>query len=151
MITLHILAAISADITSTYADVLSFGDATFVRPNGNGARFYYKTIKVSIFATGNYTLTGNSSINICGVLYYNNFNASNPTKNIFAGNYNTSASDRFIIYVWLQSPRTYSLVVTSHNSDNSGSFQITATGPVRASFDLLKSTTSMCTKNTYLS
>lgn len=126
----------------TYIDSLSTNDSTFTRPENNGTLFYYKTIRLSIFESGTYTLVVNGVTKIYGALYNNTFNPSNTIDYIIASNYNASDTDEFTINVWLQPNDIYIFVVSSDTSSDIGNFSIIATGPSELYFNSLTPTTS---------
>jgi hypothetical protein len=96
---------------------------------------YYEAIEVKVIETSYYTINGNSTINIDGYIYENNFDVFNPEINLITYNDYGGCNEQFEITVHLQVNTTYVLVVTTSNSNVTGIFSVLVTGPNNISFN----------------
>ncbi|CAF1093348.1 unnamed protein product [Adineta steineri] len=132
---------ISPMITSTYLGILSSYSLKFSRPSYSPYNYYYQASKITTTMSGTYSFVSNSSIDTYGYFYDGSFNPSNPNLNLIASNDDGGDNNQFRINVTLQFQCKYILVVTTYNSNITGSFSIEAVGPSRVYFYSITSTT----------
>ena len=118
-------------MTSGYSGALSAGSPVFQRPDGDaGTSYYYEAIQVTIPTSGTYVFTSDSTIDTMGYLYNSSFDPSKPLKNLIMEDDDSGDIPlQFRMRVYLQSGRTYVLVVTTHWDVSTGSFSVSAFGP----------------------
>ncbi len=131
------IATPSSYVTSTFSSAWTSSSPTFTRPGTTTGSYYYAAIQVSVSTSGNYGFGSGSSLDTYGYLYDGSFNPSNPSLNLVAQNDDGLGGLQFYISVYLLSGRKYTLVATTHNAGNIGSFTIAALGPNYLSFSLI--------------
>ncbi|CAF3224322.1 unnamed protein product [Rotaria socialis] len=115
---------------STYTGALSANSAIFYRPDGGSNEYYYfQAIQVTISTAGFYTFKSNSTIDTRGYFYQNSFDPSNSAANLVTSDDDGGGSFQFRIQVYLETLRTYILVVTTHRAYITGDFSVSANGP----------------------
>jgi hypothetical protein len=116
--------------------------ASFARPSGTGANYYYQAIAATIYTSGTYSFLSRSLIDTYGYLYESSFDPSYPSLNLIVSDDDGGEDRQFRISRYLQFGRTYILVVTTHESGTTGSFSIRATGPASLDMTAFTRTTS---------
>jgi len=115
--------------TSNYAGALNMNSQTYTRYGSSGS-FYYQAIEVRVPTTETYTFRSSSTIaDTIGYIYQGNFYPSYPQYNIVAQDDDTAGGGQFLITATLRSDMTYILVFTSFSPVNTGTFDVTASGP----------------------
>ena len=128
---------------SSYGGVLTFNSPVFDRPEGNIDYYYhFQALQVTVSTSGTYIFTSNSDIDTRGYFYQTSFDPSDPTMNLVIEDDDSSSYLQFRIQVYLQSGRTYILVVTTHREYAVGSFSVSAIGPASVSFMSITASTS---------
>ncbi len=125
----------SSGIQATYSSTLTKNSHAYVGYLGCKLATYYEAIEVKVIETSYYTINGNSTINIDGYIYENNFDVFNPEINLITYNDYGGCNEQFEITVHLQVNTTYVLVVTTSNSNVTGIFSVLVTGPNNISFN----------------
>lgn len=115
-------------VTSTYADALTVNSTTFARTN-SVSNFYYQTISIRVYFTGNYSIMSISSMDTYGYLYSSSFNPSNLNLNLVAQDDDSGGAVQFKLTVFLQTNINYVLVATTYSASVTGSFSIAVSGP----------------------
>jgi hypothetical protein len=87
-------------------------------------------------------LTSSGSFDSYGYLYDGSFNPLYPSLNLITTDDDGGGNGQFKISRYLQSGRTYILVVTTHKAGIIGSFSIRATGPASLDMTAFTPTTS---------
>ncbi|CAF4515025.1 unnamed protein product [Rotaria socialis] len=125
------LMATSLDTSSTYSGILSSSSPCFVRPSGSGTVYYYQAIQVTVFAWGMHTFSSSSLMDTFSCLYNETFFPDRSSQNLIESDDDSNGAHQFRIRLNLQPGRAYILVVTTFSEIVTGSFQITATGPMQ--------------------
>ncbi|CAF3371424.1 unnamed protein product [Rotaria socialis] len=123
--------ATSLDTSSTYSGILSSSSPCFVRPSGSGTVYYYQAIQVTVFAWGMHTFSSSSLMDTFSCLYNETFFPDRSSQNLIESDDDSNGAHQFRIRLNLQPGRAYILVVTTFSEIVTGSFQITATGPMQ--------------------
>ena len=136
-----LLATTPIVVNSTYNGALSYNSPVFVRPKSSiESYYYYQAIRLTVYITGTYTFTSNSSWDTYGYFYNNPVDPSNPTQNLIACDDDSGGDQQFQINVSLQDQGVYILIVTTYSAGVTGSFSIKTIGP--EFFDLTSFTPS---------
>ena len=117
----------SAAVTNYYGN-LAINSPTFSRNAGSGS-FYYQAYTLNVDITGSYVINSNSSIDLMGYLYQDNFFPSQPILNVVTFDDDGAGNRQFRISSSLVSSRTYILVVTTYDQGIIGPFSFTVSGP----------------------
>ncbi|CAF1956177.1 unnamed protein product [Rotaria magnacalcarata] len=122
-------------VSSSYVGALSSTSPVFVRPEGDSDEFYYfQAIQVTVPMAGSYVFRSDSDIDTMGYFYDLSFDPSNPLTNLITDDDDSGHIDlQFRIQVYLQTGRTYILVVTTHSESEQGNFLVSAFGPAPVS------------------
>jgi hypothetical protein len=115
--------------------MLNTSSSTYVRDSYEMKISYYQAIQMIINETSHYTLCSQSNIDICGSLYENNFDSSNPSLNRLLDDDYCSAIGQFKFVPQLYSNTTYILVVTTASSKETGAFSVIVSGPSTVIFE----------------
>jgi hypothetical protein len=130
-------------VSSSYANSLSTTSGMFQRVDGDPEYLYYfNAIQVTVQATGTYTFTSDSELDTIGYFYDNSFDPSEPTVNLITEDDDGDSHFQFRIELFLETGRTYILVVTTHAESETGSFSVSASGPSSAELISITPTTS---------
>lgn len=95
---------------------------------------YYEATQVKVLASGWYVFSSNSSINAYAYLYQNYFNPSNPMENYLDQDVSSCSNGQFRLAFNLQSDRTYVLLVTTFSPEETGDFEVYASGISKVTF-----------------
>lgn len=119
-----------------YSGSLSSASGLFGGINQATANYSYEAIQVIAATSGTYVFTSatGSNLKLNGYLYNNTFYPTNPLTNLIARGDGNSGSLNFNLSSALEAGKEYILVVTSDNQTNTGSFNVTATGPGTVAF-----------------
>jgi len=120
----------------SYSSTLSSSSSTFTRSGASGM-FYFEAIQISVTTTGTYIFQSGSNFDDYGYLYQTSFNPSNPGSNIVTSDDDSGGSSRFRFSITLQAGTTYILIITTYNSDATGSISVTVSGPARVTLTRL--------------
>jgi hypothetical protein len=82
-----------------------------------------------VSTSGVYTFTTTSTIDDYGYFYNNTFTPSNVSLNLVAQNDDSGGSLQFLISLYLQGGRSYTLVITTYSAGVQGTFLAIASGP----------------------
>jgi hypothetical protein len=129
-------------VVSTYSSNLYVNSASFARPYGTSRNYYYQAIQATTYTTGTYSFSSSSSIDTYGYLYQFSFDPSYPSYNLIASDDDGAGDLQFQISLYLQSGRTYILVVTTLSTSITGSFSVRVVGPASVSLVDITPTTS---------
>ncbi len=113
---------------------------TFVRPDGTTGNYYYQAVQGTIDTSGTYSFSSSSSIDTYGYLYESSFDPSDPSHNLIASDDDGGGDRQFQISRYLQSGRTYILVVTTHRKNTTGNFSVRVSGPALVNLVPIKPT-----------
>ena len=91
--------------------------------------FYYQAVEIYVVEGGNYTLYSESSFDPFGYIYEDKFIPYNPSINRVTRVLTRWGCTKFKLFAYLQTKRTYILVVTTFHPNEVGPFSIVATGP----------------------
>jgi hypothetical protein len=127
------LASSQLEITSNYSSSLTRNGPTFIRPLGNRNQYYYNAIQVVVPISGFYKFQSFSNIDMYGCLYTQYFNATNPSANLLTCDDDNGGDQQFYFRISLKASN-YSLVATTFQSNTTGSFFISVTGPANVIF-----------------
>lgn len=96
--------------------------------------YYYEPIQIIVAEDGFYAFESNSTIDTYGSIYKNEFDALDPQNNQIEKDDNYGCDDQFKLVVYLEKQKKYILVVTTHDSNTTGSFSIITFGPNEVTF-----------------
>ena len=103
--------------------MINNNNSVFTPPDSLNQTAYYELVQLTILTNGSYTFLSISSINTNDYLYDEYFNASNPTANVKGHFSNQSPLSVVLIH------GNYSLVVSSYETNTTGNFTISISGP----------------------
>jgi hypothetical protein len=90
---------------------------------------YGEVIQVNVVDSGCYIFGSNSRVNTFGSIYKNNFDPSNPSKNLFSYDQDGSGGGgQFRFASYLQANTKYKLVVTTSSANVTEKFSIVVSG-----------------------
>ena len=115
-------------ILSSYSGYLSSTGSVFNRPGGVTGDYYYQAVRLVAWGSGNYILSSKSSIDTYGYLYRNLFDPSSPSQNLITSDDDSAGDGQFQISVYLSYGLAYILIVTTHSTNEVGSFSVRASG-----------------------
>ena len=137
------LASTPSPVISSYVGALTSSSSIFYRPQSFTPDYqYFQALQVTVSTPGIYFFTSNSTIDTRGYFYQNSFDPSNSSANLVTDNDDSGGLLQFRIQVYLQSGRTYVLVVTTHREYIMGNFSVSAAGPAFASLTAITPSTS---------
>jgi len=87
--------------------------------------------------TGFYTITINSTMNMYGSIYKNNFTVFDTRTNLIVEDGFNNCNVKFEITTYLNENTTYILFVTILDETVKGNFSVLITGPNNVTFDLI--------------
>lgn len=123
---------------SNYSNVLTTNSLRYTRHGTPSGTFYYHAIEVRVNRTGDYKFrTGSTIPDTFGYLYQGNFYADYPSYNLITSDDDGSGNNQFLLTATLRSDVTYILVFTTYNQQQTGSFEVSASGPGYASLSPL--------------
>lgn len=125
---------IVGNTTSSHRDVLFTYSPSFSKPDGTEGSYYYQALSINISVGGYYRFVSNSAIDTYVYLYHHSFSPSNPSTNLIISDNDSADNMQLSITIYLQGSNSYVLVVTTYESDVSGSFIVIATGPSSIQF-----------------
>ncbi|CAF1591027.1 unnamed protein product [Rotaria magnacalcarata] len=120
-----------APVLSALSGGLSSAAGVFHRPDSHDEdAFYYQAIEVSVQTSGMYTLTSDSKLDTIGYFYHDSFDPSVPENNLITVDDDSGdISLQFGLEVYLQAGNKYILVVTTHETQETGDFSVLTNGP----------------------
>ena len=95
---------------------------------------YYEVIRLVVNETGDYTLFTKSDIDTYGYIYKDTFDPKNPSKNIELENNDGCDQEQFKFDIQLDVNTTYILVVTTFDSNKTGTISVLILGPAHVIF-----------------
>ena len=116
-------------IESTYSSVLTRDSPIFARTDCKTSNYYYEAIRMEIVQSGCYNLIGNSSIDVYGQDYKDQFNPLFPMHDLFAEDGRTYRDGHFELQTSLLNNTKYILVVTTFHQNITGTLSVLVTGP----------------------
>ncbi|CAF1651819.1 unnamed protein product, partial [Adineta ricciae] len=124
-------------IQTTYSSVLTNGHPRFSRTLFNPRNYHYEAVEVTVHETDFYILTANSSVDLYGHVYKDDFHRFNPSKNLIAWFGKCCRKDQFKFTLELQANMKYILVVTTYDPNVTGPFSIITYGSHRLNLRLM--------------
>ncbi|CAF0857365.1 unnamed protein product [Adineta steineri] len=115
-------------VQSAYSSELTTNSQTYSR-DCRKLNYYYETIRMRVVETGSYALISNSSMDIFGYIYEDDFNPMNPFENLLPQDYRACSSPDFKLIADLYTGTSYILVVTTSSPNMRGNFSIRTSGP----------------------
>ena len=100
----------------------------YPRVCGKG-NYHYQTIQVTVQQNGSYTFDSNSTIELYGYIYKNDFDPSYPNENVLTQSNFSCGRFYFQFGDYLEVNTVYILVVTTLDPNVRGSFTLFVTGP----------------------
>ncbi len=123
------------DNLSVYSSKLTVDSQMYERTDRlTSGDYYYESIRIEEFSNDIYTFSINSSIDMYGYFYENNFNPINPFDNLIFKHYGYNSNNLFKVRSHLRSNKTYILMITSYKSKAIGSFSVIITGRNKVNF-----------------
>ncbi len=107
----------------------------YARARCGSANYYYEAIEVNVIETGYYIIISNSTIDVDGFIYKNNFDVFNSRMNLILNDANSGCNQQFKILIRLQMNTTYILVVTTSYTNVTGAFSVLVFGPSNVSMN----------------
>ncbi len=101
----------------------------FSRIECGSSNYYYQAIQVNVVETGCYSLVSNSTIDIYGYIYTDNFDPFNMNMNLLSQSDQSYRNNQFELISVLQTDITYILVMTTFDPNMIGLFSVLVTGP----------------------
>ena len=88
--------------------------------------WYYAPVYINVNTTGYYNIASysSSSLDMCGYIYNNSFNALVPSQNILLWNDDDAGDNQFLLSLFIDTAAKYILVVTTYYSNRTGTFSI---------------------------
>ncbi len=131
-------------MSTSYASELLSSSQAFTRPNGGtGQSYYFQAVQVSVSTNGLYIFMSDSLIDTIGYFYNSPFDPSSPTANLIIDNDdNGDVPFQFRIEAYLETGRTYILVVTTQSASVTGKFSVSAVGLASVSLTSITASTS---------
>ena len=123
-----------SDVTISTRGINGFFRRTrrYKRPDGIYPSYFYMVYEVVVRRTGYYTFNSNSTTDLLGYLYEDNFFAARASDNLLRYDDNSGGNGQFEFFIELRSPVTYYLVVTTSERRVTGHFRVSVTGRVNA-------------------
>jgi len=115
-------------LQTTYTSELTEESQIYPRICGKG-NYYYETIQVNVEQAGSYTFDTNSTIELYGYIYENEFDPSYPNKNLITQSNFGCGKFHFQLGSYLEVNTVYILVVTTFDPNVKGSFTLNVTAP----------------------
>jgi hypothetical protein len=112
-----------------YTSALTESSQIFSRIDCESSNYYYEAIQVNVVETGCYSLLSNSTIDIYGYIYKDNFDPSDLTMNLLSESDQSTGNNQFELISGLQTNITYILVITTFDPNLIGLFSVLLTGP----------------------
>lgn len=128
---------------STISSTMITNNATFVHCQAPSFNSYYQTFRVNVAVFGTYTFIGNSSIDIFGYMYKNNFDPNSPTVNLIARNDLNISKTQNGWTLPLQPAMNYYLVVATYIFNVTGLYNVKSYGPQQVTFTIINVTSSV--------
>ena len=130
MFSFHFLATTTSlsIITSTFSNSLTTNSPSFNRLARAINNYYYQSIQILVDQSTFYTITVDSSAFLYAYLYNTIFDSNNPSTNLITSAFDTVDNPNLSFSTNLNTGILYILVVTTVNTDVTGSFTITVTG-----------------------
>ena len=137
-------------LTSRYSSTLTSASSSYNRLVQSTDRYFYESIQILVDKSGLYKISTDSPSLMYVYLYNSTFNVSNPSANMMTSVYDTNFVPNLSFSINLHTRIVYILVITTVNSENTGSFHIIITGPRNAIIIpiLIPTTTSGITTTT---
>ena len=128
-------------MASYYLSTLTSTSSSYCRVEScPGGLYYYETIKINVYTSGNYSIRSNSSLDTFGYLYNSTFDLTYPSENLLQSNDDGSGSRQFLLSQVLQTMNDYILVATTFDPAITGVFAIIVKGPAAVSLSLINAT-----------
>lgn len=141
-----VLVTTAATFLSSVAGALSTEGGLYIRPEIDEVDeegFYFEAFEISVETSGTYTLTSESDMDTMGFLYQDSFDPSVPTGNLVnEDDDNGEGVHQFSIEHYFEAGKTYILVVTTHETSETGDFTVKGFGPGSVSLTSFTPTTS---------
>jgi hypothetical protein len=118
-------------VQSNYYGILNTNSPLHCDDDCHSSRHYYEVIEISVAKAGSYSFRSQSDFDLCGAIYVNSFDPSNPSINLL--DYNREDLQLNFMVV-LQPQSTYVLLVAACSLREMGSFQIITSGPISVNF-----------------
>lgn len=123
----------SAELTNKSPIYDGIDDLSLVQPDYN-VEYYFESIEIQGLLHDTYTFSINSSIDMYGALYEQNFNLSNPWNNLVFKHHGHCGYSLVKLRSRLRLNTTYIFVMTMHESNKIGSFSVSVSGRNQVSF-----------------
>ncbi|CAF0735875.1 unnamed protein product [Adineta steineri] len=139
----------SSIVQSIYSSVLTEKHPTYSRIDCDLPNYYYEAIQMNVNESRYYSFNFNSSIDIHGYMYKENFYPSGPSMNLITKNVDSLGKNQFEFRIFLQSTTANILVVTTSIPNVTGAFSVVVSGINNVTFERLN--TSSVVKSVYSS
>lgn len=96
---------------------------------------FYEAIQVKVIVSGWYVFSSSTRIEARAYLYQNYFNPTNPGENYLSQEGLSCSNGQFRLTFDLQSNTTYVLLVTTFSAEQTGDFEIYASGTSKVTFE----------------
>ena len=110
--------------------MLTTNGQTYCRPGtAPSDYYYYHAIQIAVHTKGFFSLSSNSSINMCGYIYTPKFDPFDPCSNMRLRSDCGGDNGQFLLSGFLEPDITYILVVTTYSQNSTGVYSIITSGP----------------------
>lgn len=122
---------------SEYSSELTTDSQTYSFHGCQLSNHYYEAIEITVVETNYYMIISNSTIDMYGTIYENNFNPINRTNNEISYDDQRGCNEQFKIIIYLRRNTTYVLVVTTVIEYVIGTFSVIVFGPKKVNMNLI--------------
>ncbi|UJR12915.1 hypothetical protein I4U23_017089 [Adineta vaga] len=105
--------------------------------------YYYESYEIHVSSSNYYIFQSNSSISTYGCLYFMNFNPNYPRSNLIQSDDGSEINSQFRITVYLDSNKTYILVLTTHSPLTIAHYTLIISGLTSININKLNSTSAV--------
>jgi hypothetical protein len=116
------------NIQLVYSSKLTVENPTYYR-DCEVPQCHYETVQINVNTKGLYVLWSESSIEIYGYIYNNDFNPLKPSDDLLLRHNGDCNDKQFKLIIDLEVHTRYILVVTTHHPKTFGNFSVFISGP----------------------
>lgn len=113
-------------VQATYTSELTKDTQVYPRVCANG-NYHYETLQIKVEYSSSYSFDSRSNIGLYGLIYENDFDPVNLTRNLIAES-NTACLNRFGLAAYLHSNAIYILLVTTFEPNQRDPFTVLISG-----------------------
>ena len=122
-------------VQSSYSSAWTIESQSYCRTScAVSQNYYYEAIEVRVGAHGTFSLASKSRVDTYGYLYNSSFDPFSPSLNLLLQDDESGYNRQFKLTFVFEPDLIYILVVTTFNSNTTGSFSISGSGPGSVTF-----------------